>query len=800
MSERTTTSSAARFGLGGHAAVNALWLGIQFQDVAILPIIIPAILLQIDRIRHTNVHTDVLALLATLAAIATTFVPMVAGALSDRARRRGGDRRRETAIALAVDVLALCAMAVSHSAGLLGIEVVAASIAIAAASTIYQALLPDVVPKSAWGTAAGVRGAMTLFGTVLGLAAAAKLTPTIALFVMALFIVLSATSLLAIRRDRPHAQLARAPAIVRDWHDLGITLVARGWIVLGMTLLQTYILYFFNDVLHVRDAPLGTSLVAGASLVGAVVSSIVTGVLSDRVDRRVIVAISGVPMTLAALGFGLAPQANLIFLYAALFGLGYGGVFSVGWALALDTIPELGDAARDLGIWGTVSNLPSVFAPAIGGWMIVHAATPRDGYRGMFALAGGCFFVGSLIVLRVGARPVASIWSALFVAVVCLFRRPYLFFRVRVRQWGRLPFRRGPTVLIANHQHEDEAEALCERTFMQGPWRAPTMTASTRRMYEPGFFAWRMPWLAPIARNLNAGGMFYALGMLPLENMLSAQPVRSLALAVRATHGNLDVMTVFRDAALAVLPAGARTLDDLLGPAHFAAGEREIKIAYLHESYRREAIERMRASIEEDVARIVDVTRRGATFFVTPEGFYSTDGRMRPLRGIVDRLLTVAEPWLAAIAYDPFRGRRLSFMYRIVRPADPHDLAASLAAARPVTTSALLARWLLAVDLPFADAEAREGVIRALAALPPDAFVDPEVRRDPDGVVAEALAVMTRRGLLVTEGAQRRLAAERTDRRFPGVADVVAYQATFLEETIAALERLAAPRDTLSAT
>jgi hypothetical protein len=139
-------------------------------------------------------------------------------------------------------------------------------------------------------------------------------------------------------------------------------------------------------------------------------------------------------------------------------------------------------------------------------------------------------------------------------------------------------------------------------------------------------------------------------------------------------------------------------------------------------------------------------------------------------------------------------------MYRIVRPADPHDLAASLAAARPVTTSALLARWLLAVDLPFADAEAREGVIRALAALPPDAFVDPEVRRDPDGVVAEALAVMTRRGLLVTEGALRRLAVERTDRRFPGVADVVAYQATFLEETVAALERLAARRDTLSAT
>ncbi|HTW83844.1 MAG TPA: MFS transporter [Candidatus Sulfotelmatobacter sp.] len=783
---------APRFAVRDNAAVNALWLGIQFQDAAILAIIVPAILLQLDRQHGTNVHTDVLALYATLAAIAATFVPMVAGALSDRARRRGGDRRRETAIALAVDVLALGAMAISHTIGLLGLEVVAASIAIAAASTIYQALLPDVVPKSAWGAAAGMRGAMTLLGTVLGLAAAARLTPHVALLVMALFIVLSATSLLAIRHER-RDEPVRSHAVVRDWHDLGITLVARGWIVLGMTLLQTYILYFFSDVLRVRDASLGTGLVAGAALVGAIGSSITTGVLSDRVDRRYVVALSGIPMTLAALGFALAPQANLIFLYAALFGLGYGGVFSVGWALALDAIPELGDAARDLGIWGTLSNMPGIAAPALGAWIIAHGATPRDGYRALFALAGGCFFVGSLIVLRVGRNPVASIWSALFVALTCVFRQPYLrLFRLRVRSWGRLPFRRGPTVLIANHQHEDESETVMQRTFLQGPWRAPILTASTRRMYEPGFFAWRMPWLAPFARELNAGGMFYALGMLPIENQLNAQPLRSLARAVRAAHGNLPVNAVFRDAALALLPPGAATLDDVLAPRNFNAGERAVKIAYLHEPYRRETLERIRASIDEDVARIVDVTRRGATFFVTPEGNYSTDGRMRPLRGIVDHLLAVADPWLLAISFDPFRGRRLSFMYRIVRPARRDAIDTSLAAARPFTTSGLLARWLLAVDLPFEAEEARAGVARALAALPPGAFVDPELRRDPARVVDEALATMARRGWLIAEGARWRLADVRVDPRFRGVADIVAYQATFANETLAALERLAA--------
>ena len=56
-------------------------------------------------------HTLVLATLSTIAAIATAIVPPFAGALSDRARRNGGDRRLQTAVILALDALALVAMA-----------------------------------------------------------------------------------------------------------------------------------------------------------------------------------------------------------------------------------------------------------------------------------------------------------------------------------------------------------------------------------------------------------------------------------------------------------------------------------------------------------------------------------------------------------------------------------------------------------------------------------------------------------------------------------------------------------------
>jgi hypothetical protein len=377
--------------------------------------------------------------------------------------------------------------------------------------------------------------------------------------------------------------------------------------------------------------------------------------------------------------------------------------------------------------------------------------------------------------------------SALLVALTCAIRQPIVALRFRVRQFGRLPRRRGPALLIANHQHEDESEIVVERAFLQGPWR-PLFTASSRRMYEPGFFAVRMPWLAPLMRTVNAGPLFVALGMLPLENELAARPLRSLANDVRARHGDLPLELVFRGDALRALPPGAATLGDLSKPAFFLAAETRVKLAHVLEPYRREVLDAVRAGIDADVARIAGAVRGGATFFVTPEGFYSTDGRMRPLKGIVEHLVPLARVWFAAIAFDPFRGRRLSMLYRVVEPVDRDDLATSLAAARPVTTSALLAHWLLSVGLPFERNEARDGVRRLLEELPPGAFVDPELRADLDRCVDEALDGA--HAPVVRAGGRFALRPERRDPRFPAVADPVAYQATFYRETLAALRSL----------
>jgi hypothetical protein len=92
--------------------------------------------------------------------------------------------------------------------------------------------------------------------------------------------------------------------------------------------------------------------------------------------------------------------------------------------------------------------------------------------------------------------------------------------------------------------------------------------------------------------------------------------------------------------------------------------------------------------------------------------------------------------------------------------------------------------------LPFDADEARDGVTRARDALPPTAFVDPELVRDAARTVDDALARLVRRGTLIREGNRYALAPNRHDPRFPDVADMIAYQTTFHAETLAALQSL----------
>ncbi|MGH7706895.1 MAG: hypothetical protein ACREM8_02075 [Vulcanimicrobiaceae bacterium] len=357
----------------------------------------------------------------------------------------------------------------------------------------------------------------------------------------------------------------------------------------------------------------------------------------------------------------------------------------------------------------------------------------------------------------------------------------------RIRSWGHLPRRRGPTLLIANHQHEAEAMIVVARETIAGGW-SPIYTASSRRMYEPGFMAVRTPWLAPLMRRVDASSLFVAIGMLPIENELATRPVVSFAAAVRSIHGDLPLAAVFDDVIVTRLGMAGGRLSQLWSAAKLSAAQTRVRLNSVREPYRGDILRATRTQLDGDSDRIARVVGAGATFFLTPEGEYSRDGGLRTFPGLLRRLQPSATVYLAAIGFDPLRGRRLSMLYRVLPPVDPNDLPKSLAAARPATVSHLLGAWLAGRrGEPFAERFAVDAVQTSLAALPSSIFVDPELAGSPAQTTRAALESCVRLRLLQRTGDAFARTERTTHPQFPLVDDIFAYNAQFLKETRAAV-------------
>jgi MFS family permease len=736
-------------------------------------------------------HVVALSALASIAAAGAMIVPPLAGWLSDRVRRGGGERRAFVAIGLAIDVAALVALAFARNLIAFDICLVLAVVGANVALAAYQALLPELVPRAQWGAVSGVRGAASLIGTVLGLGVAgAAPNPQITFLAAAAIIALCSVSLLAIREvgwtEPEHA-------VVRDWHDFMVVFAARALVFFGLLLLQTFVLYYFRDIQGLPNPSAGTAVAAFCTMIGATGSSIYLGILSDRVPRKFVTAIAGVPMAIAAIGFAIAPAPQWIFLYAFLFGIGFGGVFSTGWALAMDSIPAMRDVARDLGLWGIATNLPNVIAPLVGGWLIGLFQGTRDGYQAVFGLAGFSFALASLTVLRVGRQPLSSMWGLplRFAAIISNFFWDHLAYRIRT--FGPAPRAPGPALIVANHQHDLEGQTIVATATVLGRhWRHPIFMVNSRRMFEPGFLAMRLPFMRSLLRTYNARPLFLALGMLPLENELSSRQISALAWSLQRKHGPLRLDAIVDEATASLFAPGTKT-SDLLRAENFAKSHTVVKIGALREPYRREMLDETREFIALDLGRMEDVVRRGGTFYMSPEGRYSTDGRIGPIKGVYDRLAPLAETiYLAGVSYDPFVSKRFSMLYRVAVLDDRAKMKQTLAAIRPVVTSQLLGAWLDGRTEPFTLEDAVAGVEARLRDLPPALFVDPELRRNPRRLVSAALPLMVEWEILAPrhpepgEGRRNYLLSQvRRHPQFPLVNDIVAYQANFLEETIA---------------
>jgi hypothetical protein len=368
-----------------------------------------------------------------------------------------------------------------------------------------------------------------------------------------------------------------------------------------------------------------------------------------------------------------------------------------------------------------------------------------------------------------------------YLSIACYYRIAY-----RIRGWGRLPRQRGPTLLVINHQHDIESAVVVATLGITSfSWRYPIFTVSSRRMWEPGFFAHRIAWLRFALRGLNFGWLFSAIGMQPIENELHAKALSSLAYMLQTLYGDLPLATVFREHAAQRIGTRFKMLSDVSKSPHLPAAQVKASLSDLNEPYRTEALTATRAQLDADIAHFEALIRDGATIFLAPEAFYTGDGKMQRLRGILPKLAPLSQIWISGISFDPFVGRRLSMLFRVDAAVEGVPLDIQLKRLRPVTVSALLGTWLHNGPELFFSRDAVEAVMRQLNDLPPRLFVDPELRRHPESLVRSALRGLVRLSTLKADGDRFTLTGQRAHPQFPQTSDIVAYQFNFHAETLA---------------
>ena len=115
----------------------------------------------------------------------------------------------------------------------------------------------------------------------------------------------------------------------------------------------------------------------------AILGRVISGNLSDRIGRRVVILWGCGIFAAAVLGFGVFPWAAALILFRGLQGLGYSAASTANYAAGGDVLPEdrLGEG---IGYLGLGYSLAMAVGPALALALIVG-----DDYRWMFAVTTG---------------------------------------------------------------------------------------------------------------------------------------------------------------------------------------------------------------------------------------------------------------------------------------------------------------------------------------------------------------------------------------------------------------------------
>ena len=431
-------------------ALSCYWFGWSFLWLPLLIVIVPT---QAKQFVGDEGKGAALSQILMLGSVVSVLAAPLLGSYSDSCTHSYGRRRPFMIVGTVLASLSLLLLAVAPSLSFFSLSFALLSFSNNMIIAPYSALVPDIVPLEQRGVASGYLGLFSMLGNLAG-GALGSLQSTLGLPVVYLLLLSvhggcmwltcrwTAEEALVLGGDEyeqtsgestaaatdgprpPPTGCSRAVSLFKPFlsHDFRVVFFTRFVMQLGVLTVQEYLLYYLSDEigarlddgsgqqlffafgrLMARSDEQAVTLLFGPVLLGAILSSVLAGLLSDAMGgkRKKLLYVSGGIMSVSGLLFAVTRSYSVDLLLGGLFGLGFGAFSVLDWALAADVLPNHEEYAKDMGLWSLALVMPQVLAAPLAGGVLDACGRLEQrsmGYSIIFLTAALYFLLGTVFV------------------------------------------------------------------------------------------------------------------------------------------------------------------------------------------------------------------------------------------------------------------------------------------------------------------------------------------------------------------------------------------------------------------
>jgi len=345
----------------------------------------------------------------------TIFATPLAGALSDRTRTAWGRRSPFIVFATIVGSTAVLSLIFMKSVPALAACMVVMSISYNMAQGPLTTIVADRLDEADRGKGSGAVGAAQTAGGMAGIVIAGYLADRLftGYAVFAVAIVLSSIAFVIFNREKSSRDLSVEPFDLLKflsafwvnplkYPDFGWAFLGRFAMYLGIQAAITLQLYILEDYIHLpvdaaNHAIATMSVITGVTLV---ISGLVSGYLSDLWKTyKSFVFVASLVMAAALAVPVFMPTLTGMYIYAAIFGLGYAAFIAIDLALITRVLPKRSNsAARDMGVMTVANVVPQALSPLLA---VPLLKAFHNDYASVFIAAIACVIVSSLCILPI---------------------------------------------------------------------------------------------------------------------------------------------------------------------------------------------------------------------------------------------------------------------------------------------------------------------------------------------------------------------------------------------------------------